>query len=57
MQLKPQKSFEYEGDSGLKRFKILYLQSSYMWNMYVLINKSQLNNDVNSQVHFPLQIP
>ena len=23
--------------------------------MYVLINKSRLNNDVNSQVHFPLQ--
>ena len=39
-------------DIGLKWFKIFYLQSSCMRNTYVLISKSQLNNDVNSKEKF-----
>ena len=36
MQLKPQKSFEYEGDSGLKRFKIL---AKFIYVKYVCANQ------------------
>ena len=46
-------SFELEGYIGIKCVKILYLQSSCLWNMYVLINKSQINKSgVNSKVDF-----
>ena len=41
-----------KGDIGLKWFKIFYLQSSCVANTYVLISKSQLNNDVNSKENF-----
>ena len=43
-------SFDFEGDIGLKCES--YLPSSSMWNMYVLIIKSQLSNDVNCNVKF-----
>ena len=57
LQLMPQNtvvsSFELEGYIGIKCVKILYLQSSCLWNMYVLINKSQTNkNGVNSKADF-----
>ena len=49
-------SFDFEGDIGLKCES--YLPSSSMWNMYVLIIKSQLSNDVNCNVKFQkMRIP
>ena len=46
MQLMPQNSFEFEVDIGSKLVKILFLQSSSMWNMYALITKSQSESAV-----------
>ena len=49
-------SFDFEGDIGLKCES--YLPSSSMWNIYVLIIKSQLSNDVNCNVKFQkMRIP
>ena len=49
-------SFDFEGDIGLKCES--YLASSSMWNIYVLIIKSQLSNDVNCNVKFQkMRIP
>ena len=45
-------SFEFEGDIGLKWAKMLYLKSSCMPVIYVLIKKSQLYNGVNSKLNF-----
>ena len=43
-------TFEFVEIIGLNLVKILYLQNSCKWNMYVLINKCQLNNDINNKV-------
>ena len=49
-------SFDFEGDIGLKCES--YLPSSSMWNIYVLIIKSELSNDVNCNVMFQkMRIP
>lgn len=45
-------SFEFKGDIDLKWAKMLYLQSSCMSVIYVLINKCQLHNGVNSKLNF-----
>ena len=46
------RSFKFEKNIGLKWVKILYLQSSCMQDVNVLINKSQLNKHINSKVNF-----
>ena len=43
-------SFDFEGDIGLKCES--YLPSSSMWNIYVLVIKSHLSNDVNFNFKF-----
>ena len=43
---------EIEWSSGLKLVKVLYLQRSCMSDVFLLINKSQLNNNVNSKMNF-----
>ena len=45
-------SFEFKEDIDLKWAKMLYLQSSCMSVIYVLINKCQLHNGVNSKLNF-----
>ena len=49
-------SFNFEGDIGLKCES--YLPSSSMWNIYVLVIKSHLSNDVNFNFKFQkMRIP
>ena len=49
-------SFDFEGDIGLKCES--YLPSSSMWNIYVLVIKSHLSNDVNFNFKFQkMRIP
>ena len=51
-------SFEFAGYIGPKWAKTFYLQSSCIWNTYLLINKSQLNNDINNKEKFQkMRIP
>ena len=51
-------SFKFEKNIRLKWVKILYFQSSYMWNINVLINKTQINKRVTSKLNFQkIRIP